>query len=701
MIPFKLFRHVIVIMFVSSLWTPCAYALLAAHLNYNGCNTCHKVHGGSAQSLLAGISTESTCLACHGPLGIAKEAASHNPLGLSPEQPGYITCRECHDSHDNKGSNIKLVGYYWDSVGDPSKTSLFSLPTIRVELSTTDPLAPPLYRQVTFRSKTDFNIYNTVGGGGICEACHSPFHNQGKDCTTCHPHALGFNPAGGGCTGCHDGNGVEALAVGPDSSHSETVTGYSCADCHNGHGSGTVEIPNNPAVGIYYVANDEAGISLGSSTVPGATEAEICWNCHALTGISEWGTNTHAATGNSPYNYGSLNKSNWTTAIWSSANFSYKTSNIQSTHAASITEGVSGVDPMGAIRCSYCHDVHELALAPNDTPAGPPYLRGTWKGNPYREDGAPVGGWNTYASPTLLKWGAVPRGLNTNNTLGGYQIDQNNGNPTASGGTGTGGAWTVTDSAGLCMLCHYEDSAGGSVSVDTLDWFGTNDWVGVNGHSNAVIGGTGMNKANIYSPSIRAEGTAWNQPGMGYNNVTTYASSDWMYGLRNLQGGSYSYVQADTTTTNSKGVTPPIYIGTSGNQRYTYKNTISWGVDFSTSTAQTQYHKFSCSKCHNPHASRLPRLMITNCLDVKLNTWDGNFLNDGDWTAGKASATYNYSTSNIFKAALRGTSDSQGLRNKQLAYAASAQNCHRYIDINGNRVMDAGDEPGWNKVTPW
>ena len=52
-------------------------------------------------------------------------------------------------------------------------------------------------------------------------------------------------------------------------------------------------------------------------------------------------------------------------------------------------------------------------------------------------------------------------------------------------------------------------------------------------------------------------------------------------------------------------------------------------LTFSTATtelasfdAQQNYHTFTCSKCHNPHASRLPKLMITNCLDTNHNTWE-------------------------------------------------------------------------------
>ena len=47
-----------------------------------------------------------------------------------------------------------------------------------------------------------------------------------------------------------------------------------------------------------------------------------------------------------------------------------------------------------------------------------------------------------------------------------------------------------------------------------------------------------------------------------------------------------------------------------------------WGATVDAVTTDPSYHNFSCSKCHNPHASRLPRLMISNCLDTNHNTWD-------------------------------------------------------------------------------
>ena len=75
-----------------------------------------------------------------------------------------------------------------------------------------------------------------------------------------------------------------------------------------------------------------------------------------------------------------------------------------------------------------------------------------------------------------------------------------------------------------------------------------------------------------------------------------------------------------------------------------------WGVDEQGGSNEAQYHSFSCSKCHNPHASRLPQLMITNCLDTKHNTWDDE-----------------YQLSSL------GSNNT----NKSLSNWTSAQNCHR------------------------
>jgi len=36
-----------------------------------------------------------------------------------------------------------------------------------------------------------------------------------------------------------------------------------------------------------------------------------------------------------------------------------------------------------------------------------------------------------------------------------------------------------------------------------------------------------------------------------------------------------------------------------------------------TDNLNNRRHAYTCAKCHTPHVSRLPRLLVTNCLDVR------------------------------------------------------------------------------------
>ena len=105
-----------------------------------------------------------------------------------------------------------------------------------------------------------------------------------------------------------------------------------------------------------------------------------------------------------------------------------------------------------------------------------------------------------------------------------------------------------------------------------------------------------------------------------------------------------------------------------------------WGVtQDSTGTINKGYHAFSCSKCHNPHASRLPKLMITNCLDTKQNTWDDQ------WSPVTGNSD-------------QGSSLSLDNLSMELSNVTSAQNCHRLGDPSLG--ASGGTGAGWNRVTP-
>lgn len=171
------------------------HALLAAH----DCSFCHDLHGAPGTNLLSYTDTEVLCLSCHATaIGTTEAAAVHNPALVNSDQPGYITCRECHNPHDNvvnsQGTtNIELVGFTFD----PATGQRFAEARIREELVTG--YGP--YRPVEFADRTQFNIDNTYPGRGACQVCHSPNHNQGQTCTECHgandtqhDHARGFLP---------------------------------------------------------------------------------------------------------------------------------------------------------------------------------------------------------------------------------------------------------------------------------------------------------------------------------------------------------------------------------------------------------------------------------------------------------------------------------------------------------------------------
>jgi predicted CXXCH cytochrome family protein len=180
---------------------PCL-ALVDAH----ECVNCHVMHGSPAYSLLSGapavsgIVVEDLCLDCHDTdQGSVAAAASHNPNGRSPGHKDYITCRQCHDPHDNYinvngDMNIKLVGIRFD----PETGDRFPYAVIKDTNNGTG------YVPVTFASRNDFNISGTgIGQMGICEVCHDPNHRAGQACTDCHAplgsgnrhdHVFGFMP---------------------------------------------------------------------------------------------------------------------------------------------------------------------------------------------------------------------------------------------------------------------------------------------------------------------------------------------------------------------------------------------------------------------------------------------------------------------------------------------------------------------------
>jgi hypothetical protein len=96
-------------------------------------------------------------------------------------------------------------------------------------------------------------------------------------------------------------------------------------------------------------------------------------------------------------------------------------------------------------------------------------------------------------------------------------------------------------------------------------------------------------------------------------------------------------------------------------------------------------HSYTCSKCHQPHNSGLPRLMQTNCLDLKHRT---NLVTGGQ-SVSRIKSGYNDNAWMGFpRGVYGGTKDHWTKPNNGLA-------CHM-----NNYYGNTADQ-FWNNVTPW
>ncbi len=512
-----------------------------------------------------------------------------------------------------------------------------------------------------------------------CGSCH--------DVGTSH---LKITAGGGnvGCPSCHPGGTTYPKRHSTNGSPNVVEIPPPPLEWDN-PGTGTTENWNmQTRLGMHYK------LHLGGEWTSGTTQAEICWNCHGTDDtVNEWGYNAdtngtswpvvqipdvNGATAGS-YNYGWIySDTGWTTLTpyWvntgnpsqgmyrkdgyqhdAATSPSYALSRrISSVHSVDFTMGsnpgssvannvdASGnvirdatqkLEPRSAIRCVYCHDVHDLNKAQNDTSSGRPYLRGSWMGNPYPPDMPPLAGYTypvsggpaaaplsvgnrfstdgprgtgQFSEPVPRLW-ADPVSRNK----GGYFIDANSGRPTDDAAYDT-----LAEAAGLCTLCHGTD-------VDNMDYYtGSSLWRTdqVNGHSNSTLGGTGANAVDLFD--ARRTTGSWlymaHQDGVDvfeYGNQSGADSSGpFRASFRSFRparaGGQY----APPRNTGWYGGTPGST--TKGVQYSTWYSAGGIGTDGVNPTA----HKFPCSKCHSPHATGLPALLITNCLDKNVSDWN-------------------------------------------------------------------------------
>jgi len=342
-------------------------------------------------------------------------------------------------------------------------------------------------------------------------------------------------------------------------------------------------------------------------------------------------------------------------------------SNVDSTGTVNFTSPV--LENKSYIRCSHCHDVHGLRRAqgasalPNPLPK--PYLRGTWLGNPYPPDLPPMAGYtypttggptksqfnnqgSRYATPQTV---GMPRfwafnGDGVSRGRGGYFIDQNTGFPTAGK--------TVAETAGLCLQCHGTGASDGA-KVDTMDYYGGSTlWraIQVNGHSNSALGGTGTNKRKIFDARRGTTNDFMMQQQLNYVVQPKRNTLPWGNVMQSGRPGN-------SIAGQRAPVWPSGWWGTAAGGTYADFKTqpayLDWYAAPASQVAKTNYHAFTCSKCHSPHAAGLPSLLISNCLDTRYATWTAN-------------------------------------SNRVTAMVNGAANCHR------NTSTTQGNDDGWHRL---
>jgi len=178
-----------------------AWPLIASHQ----CSYCHNLHGAAGAALTNNPQAESLCLTCHGPGGISVMKANvHSNKTPKTSFPAFrVTCRQCHDPHDNvaswtTGTNIKLVGAVTSSRGYAQIVTTNSGTRYVVFQSRGTGTGQPSLHSFADSDQDGNGYYD-----GVCETCHTQTkyhlnnapdtkHHTGDTCTSCHAHVDRF-----------------------------------------------------------------------------------------------------------------------------------------------------------------------------------------------------------------------------------------------------------------------------------------------------------------------------------------------------------------------------------------------------------------------------------------------------------------------------------------------------------------------------
>jgi hypothetical protein len=624
----------------------------------------------------------------------------------------YIVNQLCLSCHDGTYAG---AGSYTSDWQDASQ---FSLGGTAVDMSSMWSNAT-----TTMYSKYDSSTYNVVPQ---IQKAYSPHRYPANNTTKGGTHSY-TNTIHVGCIECHPSHG---------SSLKSGQVGDSPWNSYNTDS----DLNPTPKGGIMLAAensNNQQGTLFDGIGNPTYTdETQLCWGCHP-DGMDYRGDSI--TPGNTEWQ-----------GSWDNPYYDYKDGGFRSSHfypnRASMAESWT-TTPTGALRtnltCSTCHDPHGVDSTATYPTYRVPILRGTWLTSPYLEDAVPstyqtaTAFWDWRDSsnntptttevkgarfnperagnrPNTVGWGYANESGNTG--VPGYFIDDNTfgvyGGASTKASGQDAGIWYDGTSKQDVYVKHMDSTATspggtqstGSAIVTAYDNV-TDMTIGSGLSSNRIaglceachlfddttsagdLGNYTGHKAVVDLDGRSAWNTSWTKM-----FVRPYMHMKHRYNLDRNDGSA----ECDWGNPDAQGGT--WHDGSCG-----YR----WGVDPNPSrSVQSSYHKFSCSKCHTPHASRLPRLMVTNCLDVGPDQGGYGGMKGDTWlVAGLKHAqgsTYFYPWEDDSGASSSdGEQADTGWFNQGTPPWSPdiAVSCHANDD--GAGIWGVGSATFWNSVTPW
>ena len=590
-----------------------------SHADDQACNTCHKDKPVPRHS---GFGLPRDCTKCHTGtiamrmdiMGQFKGTSHHVQM-----QDGSVTNKHCYSCHWEATPEGLIDTTYHEGYNYKTYTSVKNA---KVDLVVWGAgTRPATYKQFTTAIQFLANKVGTAGEraevsklNNHCLSCHSDQNNSTDpfgDCKTPRQYAW-------------DGQSVAARYSQTGTTAWGKYNSTTFTNANQKDKVGKAFSAHGNAVGNSGGYSIENGIDTSIPNTRGGAQNVQCFDCHSSHGSKVVGITSSYVTFNGSRNGGNLKE---TQAGKGGYAMSYKAS----------SNGVAGaVNPYsaGAGQCFDCH----LNENPGITPWG---YQATFGAT------APIKGF----FDSSFFGGATP-GVQ-------QRYSFKSGKPIKGGHLKASTFLNVTTGAhnrinGLCTPCH--DPHGVSPTLGAKQQFAV-----------PLLKGTWITSPYREDvPMADLNNPPYNQP--YYPPVpTVYTDQNTFSGARITEDDSKFAGLCLRCHSKGKLTAGPDKTKPWKSLDRVHQSVKGWGVN--------DQHSYTCSKCHTPHASGLPKLMITNCLDFKHR---GRTASGGQ--AGWNSGAFPYLTGTPSSGSFPRGGDQAGV------------NCHPGA---------AWPDNSWNSKTPW